>query len=94
MTDEPTTGSWRLLRPLLFQLNPELAHHLSLSLAGHWARLLDQLSAQPGRPAPSALTRHRMGIEFPNPLGLAAGLVDFKVCSVDATYSGLRFTTR
>ena len=27
-------------------------------------------------------------------IGLAAGLVDFKVCSVDATYSGLRFTQR
>ena len=27
-------------------------------------------------------------------IGLAAGLVDFKICSVDATYSGLRFTTR
>jgi len=26
--------------------------------------------------------------------GLAAGLVDFKVCSVDATWSGLRFTAR
>ncbi|MBK1649689.1 quinone-dependent dihydroorotate dehydrogenase [Rhabdochromatium marinum] len=74
MTDEPTTGSWRLLRPLLFQLDPELAHHLSLSLAGHWARLLDQFSTQSARPGPSALIRHRMGIEFPNPLGLAAGL--------------------
>jgi len=27
-------------------------------------------------------------------IGLAAGLVDFKVCSVDATFSGLRFTER
>jgi hypothetical protein len=26
--------------------------------------------------------------------GLAAGLVDFKVCAVDATWSGLRFTRR
>jgi hypothetical protein len=26
--------------------------------------------------------------------GLAAGLVDFKVCSVDATWSGLAFTRR
>jgi hypothetical protein len=26
--------------------------------------------------------------------GLAAGLVDFKVCSIDATWSGLRFTRR
>ena len=27
-------------------------------------------------------------------LGLASGLVDFKVCAVDATWSGLRFTRR
>jgi CheY-like chemotaxis protein len=27
-------------------------------------------------------------------LGLAAGLVDFKVCSIDATWTGLRFTKR
>jgi hypothetical protein len=27
-------------------------------------------------------------------VGLAAGLVDYKVCSVDATWSGLRFTLR
>lgn len=26
--------------------------------------------------------------------GLAAGLVDFKICSIDATWSGLRFTAR
>jgi hypothetical protein len=27
-------------------------------------------------------------------VGLAAGLVDFKVCAVDATWSGLAFTQR
>ena len=27
-------------------------------------------------------------------LGLAAGLVDYKICAVDATWSGLRFTVR
>jgi hypothetical protein len=27
-------------------------------------------------------------------VGLAAGLVDFKVCAVDATWSGLRFASR
>jgi hypothetical protein len=26
--------------------------------------------------------------------GLAAGLVDYKVCSIDSTWSGLRFTRR
>jgi hypothetical protein len=27
-------------------------------------------------------------------VGLASGLVDYKICSVDATWSGLRFTRR
>ncbi|MHC4224699.1 MAG: DUF3052 domain-containing protein, partial [Planctomycetota bacterium] len=27
-------------------------------------------------------------------VGLASGLVDFKVCAVDETWSGLRFTQR
>ena len=27
-------------------------------------------------------------------VGLAAGLVDYKVCSIDETWSGLRFTRR
>ena len=27
-------------------------------------------------------------------IGLASGLVDYKVCSVDATWTGLRFTVR
>jgi len=27
-------------------------------------------------------------------VGLAAGLVDFKICALDATWSGLRFSLR
>jgi hypothetical protein len=27
-------------------------------------------------------------------VGLAAGLIDYKVCAIDATWSGLRFTRR
>jgi len=26
--------------------------------------------------------------------GLAAGLVDYKICAIDATWSGLKFVTR
>ena len=52
-----------LARPLLFSLDPETAHRLTL-------RLLD-LS-----PVSTAYTRpvRAMGIDFPNPVGLAAGL--------------------
>ncbi len=60
-----------LLRPLLFALNPETAHDLTLYGLGvaqrsgfaHWI----------ARP-PAALPVRVLGIDFPNPVGLAAGL--------------------
>lgn len=75
---EPTSGGWRLLRPLLFHLDPELAHHLALILAGRWASILDQLGVPAKNRAPnpnsSRHARQLMGLAFPNPIGLAAGL--------------------
>jgi dihydroorotate dehydrogenase len=53
---------YRLARPLLFQLDPEAAHHLGLALAGFAFK--EQVQA-PVR---------AMGLEFANPVGLAAGL--------------------
>jgi dihydroorotate dehydrogenase len=56
--------SWYgLARPLLFSLDPETAHKLSLGLAIFLPRL-----ATPACPV------RTMGLEFPNPVGLAAGL--------------------
>jgi dihydroorotate dehydrogenase len=58
---------WRLLRPLLFALPPETAHHLGM------ARLA--MSSGGGRPAdPPVLATTVAGLSFPNCLGLAAGL--------------------
>lgn len=58
-----------LARPLLFSLDPETAHDLTLqglARAGSLLRLaMPQVPCAP---------RTVMGIEFPNPLGLAAGL--------------------
>ena len=54
---------YELARPLLFSLDPETAHRLTLQLSG----LL------PRREAPACPVRV-MGIDFPNPVGLAAGL--------------------
>ena len=54
---------YRLARPLLFALPPETAHKVALGIA----TLLPQ-AAVPPRPV------RAMGIEFPNPVGLAAGL--------------------
>ena len=59
-----------LLRPALFSLDPEDAHRLTLAGldAAHRLGLLGLLPRAAGRPA------HVMGIDFPNPVGLAAGL--------------------
>ncbi len=65
-----------LLRPLLFRLDAEAAHHLGmwgLSLAdtapglAKWAR-------RRAIPERSTLKMHVAGLDFPNPVGLAAGL--------------------
>jgi len=60
-----------LVRPLLFALEPEAAHYVTLqSLA-----LLSRVGLPPAAgSAPVACAREVMGIRFPNPVGLAAGL--------------------
>lgn len=60
-----------LLRKLLFQLPPETAHHLSLDGLGMLERLglSRSLFRQPASTPVSV-----MGLDFPNPVGLAAGL--------------------
>ena len=57
---------YRLLRPLLFSLDPEAAHRLTLKSADLFAELVG--GAVPADPA------RVMGLDFPNPVGLAAGL--------------------
>ena len=55
------------IRPLLFGLDPERAHRLVLSTIA--AGLIAHLA----RPADPRLARRLLGLDFPNPLGLAAG---------------------
>ena len=62
---------YRLARPLLFQLDPERAHHGALHLLDV-ATALGFRGVGGGRIAGAA--RRVMGLEFPNPVGLAAGL--------------------
>jgi dihydroorotate dehydrogenase len=62
----------RFLRPLLFALDPETAHHLaiaSLRFASGIPFLLNQLRRFAPVPNPTNL----FGLTFPNPVGLAAG---------------------
>ncbi|QLF91802.1 quinone-dependent dihydroorotate dehydrogenase [Pseudomonas sp. ABC1] len=62
---------YNLARQLLFKLTPETSHELSLELIGAGGRLgLNGLLTR----KPTALPVTVMGLEFPNPVGLAAGL--------------------
>ncbi|TCD06621.1 quinone-dependent dihydroorotate dehydrogenase [Erythrobacteraceae bacterium CFH 75059] len=58
-----------LLRPLLFQLDPERAHALTLAAL----RLRGALPAATRPVANEALSMRIAGLMFPNPVGLAAG---------------------
>ena len=62
---------YRLVRPFLFKLDPEHAHRATLHALdlAHRAGLTGLVS---GRPVSSPRTV--MGLKFPNPVGLAAGL--------------------
>lgn len=65
--------SWyELARPLFFSLDPETAHKISLGLAGYLPY-----------PAVSPCPVKAMGLEFANPVGLAAGL-DKDAAHIDA----------
>ncbi|MDA1118637.1 MAG: quinone-dependent dihydroorotate dehydrogenase [Proteobacteria bacterium] len=69
---------YALARPLLFLLDPERAHELTLGLADAPLRLgLLRVPRAPGAPVQA------MGLQFPNAVGLAAGL-DKNAAHVDA----------
>jgi dihydroorotate dehydrogenase len=65
---------WRLARPVLFRLDAERAHESTLALLESWSRWFSgRLGADDlARATGSAV--HAMGLGFPNPIGLAAGL--------------------
>ena len=62
----------KILRPFLFQLNPEAAHHVAM----FWLRLLSQnrfLLNQFAVAPDTGLEKKVFGLTFPNAVGLAAG---------------------
>ena len=65
-------GYERFVRPLLFSIDPETAHHLTLSLL-RAASVVD-LSLLRKYFQPPARPKNLFGLNFPNPIGLAAGL--------------------
>src|SRR6266404_5314414 len=63
----------RLVRPLLFSLEPEAAHHFTIAAlrrASHFDPVLRALKRFTPPSKPTTL----FGLTFPNPIGLAAGL--------------------
>jgi dihydroorotate dehydrogenase len=63
----------RFVRPLLFSLDAETAHHMTIRLLGrasHFDPALRLLRSLQPSPKPKTL----FGLTFPNPIGLAAGL--------------------
>jgi len=62
---------YQLAKPLLFQFDAEFAHDLALKSL-KWAEKMGVLSLYPN--APACLPREVMGLNFPNAVGLAAGL--------------------
>src|SRR5213080_1113713 len=63
----------RFVRPLLFSLDAEVAHHLTIALlrtASYVDLALRALEIFQPQPNPKVL----FGVRFPNPVGLAAGL--------------------
>ncbi|MEQ1566229.1 MAG: quinone-dependent dihydroorotate dehydrogenase [Myxococcota bacterium] len=64
-------ATWPLARAVLFRMEAERAHELTLGLVSAFPRLLGALG--PGKP-PASLARTVAGIRFAGPVGLAAGL--------------------
>ncbi len=67
---------YSVLKPILFSLNPEKAHHLTFSLlkVGKFIPGFYFLCKKLYKTEHSSLKRHLFGLEFQNPVGLAAGM--------------------
>ena len=71
-----TQALWRaVIRPLLFRLDPELAHRLAFGVLRALFAVpgVRSLSARRGRRPDPALRTDVLGLTFPSPVGLAAG---------------------
>lgn len=63
-----------LLRPLLFSLSPERAHRITFSLLEIAKHIPGALLLVGGKKPPASAAVHLMGLRFPGPVGLAAGM--------------------
>ena len=69
-------GMYSVFRPLLFRLNPETAHDIVVQTIGLMGRIppLNQYLVDTCRGPLPSFPVEAMGLSFPNPVGLAAGL--------------------
>ena len=65
---------YHLLRPLLFSMAPERAHHFTFGLLETAAKIPGALALAGGAKPPKAAAVEVMGLKFPSPVGLAAGM--------------------
>lgn len=63
---------YQLARSLLFQLDPEVAHHVTMDQLAKWPALARLVV--PNWRVPSSLSQNILGLSFAHPVGLAAGL--------------------
>ncbi len=65
---------YALIRPLLFLFSPERAHKLTFALLEFAKHMPGALALVGGKRPPSTATVEVMGLTFPGPVGLAAGM--------------------
>ena len=65
---------YRFIRPLLFQFSPERAHRLTFSLLEAVKLIPGALGLFGGKRPPANASLELMGLRFPGPVGLAAGM--------------------
>ena len=65
---------YKLLRPFLFSLSPERAHHLTFTLLEVAKQVPGALALVGGKRPSAEAAVEVMGLKFPGPVGLAAGM--------------------
>jgi dihydroorotate dehydrogenase len=75
MSDGYLSGPmYKLIRPLLFRQDPEKAHHLTFNLLEFASKVPGALALVGGARPPAKAAVKVMGLDFPSPVGLAAGM--------------------
>jgi dihydroorotate dehydrogenase len=69
-----TSIFWPLIRPLIFRLDPERAHMVTLHVLAQWSALFNGTLTSSDVARTPSLAVTALGLRFPNPIGLAAGL--------------------